>query len=293
MKARSLLTVVAAGATLGIASGVFAQDIPRTADGKPDFSGYWGQETAPLQASVYQDGDAPPRLTRAEAAKALPLTDWGRAQVAYLTAADGEYGGETGAAEDPRFHRLCGEPKNPADIRGAIEIVQNPHRLTLVFTRSHPWIRQLWIGRKHPEDLTDYNSTWMGHSVASWESDTLVVDTVAIREGTLIDFNKAASQSGQQHMVERFQLLDRGMTMQVDRTFEDPVAYTEPWSDTKRYTLQTDWEQIAADWEIAETHITCEGGTYPTEHDPWFDNFDTIAEEILPNLERLEQGPPE
>jgi hypothetical protein len=30
-------------------------------------------------------------------------------------------------------------------------------------------------GRKHPEDL---DPSWYGHSIGSWEKDTLVIDTV-------------------------------------------------------------------------------------------------------------------
>jgi hypothetical protein len=46
------------------------------------------------------------------------------------------------------------------------------------------WVRQLWIGDEHPKDLTEYELKWMGHTVAKWDNDTLVADTVRVRVGT-------------------------------------------------------------------------------------------------------------
>lgn len=250
-----------------------AQALPRTSQGKVDFSGLFG-------ASARDD------VKRSVAAKKLPLTAWGQKEVTRDTSGDGKYAGETGDPRDPRFHRLCGGAYSPADMDddGDVEIVQTPERLLIIYYlgRHNEWVRQVWIGRKHPQDLTDYNPVWMGHSVAKWEGDTLVVDTVGIREGTLLDHNSAAPQSGNLHMIERFHLTNGGESLQIDRTFEDPMAYTKPWGDVvihKRWDgstrvgkrWQPDWNAFADDWEISETHLVCEGGTYPKENDPWFD----------------------
>ena len=235
------------------------KQISRTPDGKPNFTGIW------------VGGGGAVRATRAQIARELPLTDWGKEQVAYITRGDGEYPGETGAAEDPRYHSLCGGASSPANVGGRIEISQNPHRLFLAYLGddTRMWARQLWIGRQHPKDPTDYNPTWMGHSVARWDGDTLVVDTIRVKGGTLIDRRMAAPQSDAFHMLERYTLTDP-LTMRIERTFEDPKAYTRPWTNTKVYKLQTDWDEIAGEWEVLEQHTVCEGGTYPTEDDPWF-----------------------
>jgi hypothetical protein len=250
--------------------------IPRTPEGKPNFSGLW---------VAGGDGAANPggrRPTRAQLARELPLTPWGRERVEYIISGDGEFGGETGAPEDPRFHQLCGAAQSPAALGPPIEISQNPRRLMLVYLGNvtRAWIRQFWVGREHPKDLTDYNPSWMGHSVAKWDGDTLVVDTVGMKGGTLIERNLAAPQSEQFHLVERWQLVD-STTLRVDRTFDDPKAYTRSWGNRKTYKLRTDWDEIAEDWEILENHTVCVGGTYPPEDDPWFENYDQIK--VLPN----------
>ncbi len=269
-----LIVAGAAGAALfAFSSTILAQTsqpsarAARTPDGKPNFAGLWAGGGGGAQAAGGR------RPTRAQLARELPLTDWGREQVRYITSGDGEFGGETGAPEDPRFHNLCGGPMSPSVVAPPVEIVQNPRRLFLVymgnFTRA--WLRQIWIGREHPKDPTDYNPTWMGHSVGKWDRDTLVVDTIGIREGTLVDRGLAAPHSEQLHMVERFQLAD-AETLRVERTFEDPKAYTRPWTNRSVYKLQTDWDEIAEDWEVVDQHTVCEGGTYPKEHDPWWTN---------------------
>jgi hypothetical protein len=101
-----------------------------------------------------------------------------------------------------------------------------------------------------------------------------------MKGGTLIERNLAAPQSEQFHLVERWQLVD-STTLRVDRTFDDPKAYTRSWGNRKTYKLRTDWDEIAEDWEILENHTVCVGGTYPPEDDPWFENYDQIK--VLPN----------
>jgi hypothetical protein len=157
-------------------------------------------------------------------------------------------------------------------VGGRIEISQNPHRLFLVYLGDYTrmWARQFWIGREHPKDPTDYEPTWMGHSVARWDGDTLVVDTIRAKGGILLDRRMGAPQSDELHMVERYQLTDP-VTMRIDRTFEDPKAYTRPWTNTRVFKLRTDWDEIAGEWEVLEQHTVCEGGAWPSEDDPWFD----------------------
>ena len=297
----AIVTALTAGAAATTAQA--QSDIPRTPEGKPDFSGHW------VNPGIYDpigiDGvtpvsttnpslaagaatEIPRRPTRLELARELPLTDWAREQVAYWTSGDGQFGGETGHPEDPRFHDLCGGPTSPADLGGPIEIAQNEHRVSPVYLgNTRTWARQFWVGREHPQDLTDYLPTWMGHSAARWDGDTLVVETVRMRhEGVLMLRRTAAPQSEEFHLVERYQLID-GETMRVDRTFTDPKAYTRSWGNSSTFVRVTDWDSYADVWELVDHHLVCIGGiyngqpvtTYPDQF--WFENYDEIK--VLPN----------
>lgn len=296
----AIVTALVAGAAATRAQAPV--DIPRTPEGKPDFSGLWinpgtydppGLDGTPVSTNNPSSAAGaataiPRRPTRLELARELPLTEWAREQVAYWTSGDGLYGGETGHPEDPRFHTLCGGPSSPADLGGPIEISQNEHRVSPVYLGStRMWARQFWLGREHPQDLTDYMPTWMGHSVARWDGDTLIVDTVRMRhEGVLMQTRAAAPQSEEFHLVERYQLID-AETMRVDRTFNDPKAYTRSWGNSSTFERVINWESYADEWELVDQHLVCVGGmyngrpvtTYP-DHS-WFENYDEIK--VLPN----------
>jgi len=121
-----------------------------------------------------------------------------------------------------------------------IEILQLPGRVMMFFEYNH-LVRQIWTdGWKHPsqEDLDD---TWTGHSIGSWEGDTLVVDTVGFKDKTWLD-NVGHPHSDALHVVERIRRVDRE-TLQIDFTFDDPKAYTRPWTGQKVFRLG---------WEISE-----------------------------------------
>jgi len=143
------------------------------------------------------------------------------------------------------------------------------------------WVRQLWIGRQHPADLTDYEPKWMGHTVARWDGDTLVADTVRVRVatpwGVLLDQRIAAPHSEDFRMIERFRLVD-AETLRVERSMTDPKTYTRPVTDVKTYKLMTEWDTYQAEWEVIENHTVCVGGIYSEENDPWFEeNFEQIT----------------
>ena len=216
---RSILVLMA---MFGVSYAIQAQaprEIPRTPEGKPDFSGYW------LDVEM----GAPATRTRREIIKELPLTPQGRERAEYLISKDGPNPGETGAVEDPRYHRACGGASSPANLSGPVQIVQDPHRLFLAhigfpFGEPPKWIRQIWIGRQLPEDPTLYYRHWMGHSVAKWDGNALVVDTIRVKGGTMIDFRMGAPQSDEFTMQERFQRVDP-VTLRVERTFNDQTYY--------------------------------------------------------------------
>jgi hypothetical protein len=76
--------------------------------------------------------------------------------------------------------------------------------------------------------------SWYGESVGHYEGDTLVVDTIGLNDKTFVN-NFRTPHTDKLHVVERFKLTDNGRVMQVDITFEDPDAFTAPWSVMQRY----------------------------------------------------------
>jgi len=110
-----------------------------------------------------------------------------------------------------------------------IEIVQTPGRVTILHEVAHE-VRRFYIGQKHPANL---KISYLGHSVAHWEGDSLVVDTVGINAASFID-DEGSSHSDKEHIVERFTKIDGGRQLEVETTVEDPVTLEHPYS-YKRY----------------------------------------------------------
>ena len=78
-------------------------------------------------------------------------------------------------------------------------------------------------GRRHPSDLIP---SWEGHSIGSWEGDTLVVDTVGFNDKFWFD-RRGTPHTEQMHVVERYTRPNWG-TMVNEVTLEDPGLLSKP-----------------------------------------------------------------
>ena len=112
-----------------------------------------------------------------------------------------------------------------------MEIVQVPGKVIMIFEFNH-FVRQIYTdGRQHPKDLSP---TWMGDSIGQWDGDTLVVDTVGLRDESWLD-SAGHEHSAQLRVVERFRRLDAG-SLEIVRTLTDPIALAKPY--TRRGVLR-------------------------------------------------------
>ena len=78
----------------------------------------------------------------------------------------------------------------------------------------------------------------MGHG------DTLVIDTVGIRDDTVLD-SRNVPHSDAMHLVERIRR-SAPDTLDYAYTIDDPKAYTQPFSGRKTYRYRPDWQVM--DW---------------------------------------------
>ena len=84
------------------------------------------------------------------------------------------------------------------------------------------------MNRKHPDDP---DPTWWGDSIGWYEGDTFVVDTVGFNDKTWLD-QVGRPHTESLHLVQRFHRVDKEH-LQLDVTFDDPKAYTKPWTGQK------------------------------------------------------------
>ncbi|MGE3890771.1 MAG: hypothetical protein AB7F79_04135 [Steroidobacteraceae bacterium] len=87
--------------------------------------------------------------------------------------------------------------------------------------------RRIYLdGRSHP-DAADLDPTYQGHSIGSWDGNTLVVDTVGIVDDTRLN-GRGMPHSDQLHMTEWFHEYKPGF-LEIRYRLEDPIALTKPY----------------------------------------------------------------
>lgn len=229
-----IITLIALAA-LAISSPAIAQsDARRDAEkavpdsGKPfdphDLSGVW---RLPITARAAFRSPLPEP----------PLTPYGKEHLFS--------GGITHGTDPNPSGQFAGQNCNPIAVPGQFsylrfypfEIIQLPGRIHQVFELHREW-RDIWIDKQHPKDLLP---TYMGDSVAKWEGNTLVVDTIGYNGKDWMTEDINHPMSNQFHLVERYTRISYN-SLKVDMTFYDPKFWGDKaWSGfTRALTLQDD-----------------------------------------------------
>jgi hypothetical protein len=129
-------------------------------------------------------------------------------------------------------HQSCWPIGIPALLQQAVQpifFIQTPQKVTMMWQNDHQ-VRHIYLNVPHS---VNPKPSWFGEAVGWYEGDTLVVDTIALNTRTYVD-RFLTPHTEQLHVVERFRLVDNGMTMEIDIHVEDAGAFTTPWSAIKR-----------------------------------------------------------
>ena len=117
------------------------------------------------------------------------------------------------------------EPATEADLDELSEMLGegDGNRLRRIYTD----------GRAHPEDP---DLSFHGHSIAHWEGETLVIDTVGIAPQAYIAISEAAGipNNGDMHIVERIHLIKPDV-MADDMEITAPKILTTTWKTTRLF----------------------------------------------------------
>jgi hypothetical protein len=176
---------------------------PRTVDEKIDFSGIWSAD----RNFIYDINDT------LKPGEELPLQPWAL-----------KLAKERLSKDDPEANCLpTGVPRQaPYPWR----IVQTPTHMFFLFEGNIHSYRQIFLdGRKHPADP---DPTWYGHSVGTWDRDTLVIDSVGFNDRFWFDFT-GHPHTEKLHTIERFRRPDFER-LEYEVVIDDPGAYTKPFT---------------------------------------------------------------
>jgi len=111
-----------------------------------------------------------------------------------------------------------------------MEIIQRPEQITVIY-ELHNELRRIYLDGRKP-DPADLFPTRNGYSTGRWEGDTLVVETVALKQAV----DQASAHSDAAVVVERYRLgsdAEGRKILTAEMTLADPVFYTEPVTATK------------------------------------------------------------
>jgi hypothetical protein len=224
---------------------------PRTADGKPEFSGLWepargaggrgrGGEsmngTLPLPFAIPSTPDDPPvgqffNIGAGLPEKLPPMTPWA-AEVRAQRKANNNKDNPDAACLPLGLTQLHMHPQPR-------EVVQTPREIVILYEANDNTRRILTDGRRLP-DHSQITPWWYGYSVGHWDGDTLVVETTGFRDDVWLDVEGSPLTSSGK-MTERWRRLKFGL-MQIDITIEDPKAYTRPFTVRVNHQLMPDTE---------------------------------------------------
>ena len=175
----------------------------------PDISGYWelavdGRFIPPAQLSP----KVTPAMLAAEAGK---------------------------TAKAIRWCNWVGMPTT-MDVGRPLNIRMGAREIAIVAESPVTPVRHLYLNRKEHIDKDTFDPTTSGDSIARWEGDTLIVDTIGF------DPNKGITQipgggfrTANSHLVERYRLLKNGTVLSVTFTWTDADVFQAPHSYEFRY----------------------------------------------------------
>jgi hypothetical protein len=212
---------------------------PRMADGKPDLSGIWTAANPSRQKAgedVASDGNditSSPQMANigVDLPGGLPYQAWLVPIVKERTA--------NLAIDDPHIRCL---PDNFIRAYGLPHLLKFVHTqdLLVVLNEMNAGYRQVFTdARPLPDDPTP---AWQGYSSAKWSGDTLVIDTIGLRDDTWIDWNGSVVTEAAK-VREEIRRPDFGH-LEVKVTVDDPKAYTKPWTVTLKQRIVVDAELI-------------------------------------------------
>lgn len=234
---------VARYALAAVCSLFTAHALPAT----PDLSGIW---------TASRDGRGGPARENfaAEFAATASFTAEAKAKIAEYRALVEESGDSPGA--------WC----VPTGMPGALllgggypmEFIQRPEQLTILF-EAHAEVRRIYLAgpKVDPADLLPSRD---GYSTGRWEGDTLVVETIGLKESV----DQVVAHSEDAKLVERFRLDKDPQTgqrlLKAEVTVIDPAFYTKPASFTRV-------------WAAAENGRMMD---YDCTEPAWEDHLDTL-----------------
>jgi hypothetical protein len=210
-------TGVAGESTATRPGGIPTGPAPRLSNGHIDFSGVWDHAYVP---DMSLSNNRTPALQKG--AGELPYSPAGVDNITkYDPERDGDY---TGMCMPFGLMRSVNAPY-------PFQIMQSDKYVAFLFEQNS-WFHVVPFKSAHSQEP---NPTWFGESIAKWDGDALVIDTVGFNGFTRLD-TKGNPHSDKLHLVQTLRRTDAGH-IAYTVTIDDPVYYTKPWTNERTFTI--------------------------------------------------------
>jgi hypothetical protein len=225
-----------------------SKPMPRTAEGKPDFSGIYewpkasAAERCRCSATIFDRNIF------------LPLLKPGGEPIYEPPNGDPRH-------DEPRnFCMPAGFPSGMLSAN-AVQFVQNKNYLVIV----HEFQRMTRIipldGRPHRKGL---EPMFYGDPVGHWEGDTLVVETTNFKRWGLDDYYYTNNKEYRMHsdalkVIEHISWKDP-KTLAYAMTIDDPKTFTQPWTQNFTMASKPEWDSAGLFEYVCEENNRCPGG---------------------------------
>ena len=198
----------------------------------PDWRGIWIEERSVAGISGFsEDFGQPGAKPRALIDPAAPWTDEARRRMAAMF-----------ASQAARKARGFGYPmmmSSPAPL----QFILTPDETLII--NIYQEARHVYTdGRDHPKEEDRWLTTW-GDSVGRWDGDTLVIDTVSVREPIQF-FQMVPPFSDRAHYVEKLRKIGPER-IEAEMTVDDPVALARPLTVKIAYIRTPNLDRLVHD----------------------------------------------
>jgi hypothetical protein len=119
-----------------------------------------------------------------------------------------------------------------------IEIIQTPKQITII-AEAFSEVRRVFMDKPQLK-IDDVAPGYYGRSVGRWEGDTLIIDTLGIKES--VQYQRMP-HSDQMRITERMRLVSPDI-LHDQITIEDPVVLEKPYTYTLAYRRMPDYEMV-------------------------------------------------
>ncbi|HDZ08775.1 hypothetical protein [Pseudohongiella sp.] len=204
--------------------------IPRTPDGKPNFSGIWqSMNTAYWDLEPHEARHGQLSALAAGAHLAVP-PGMGVVEGGMLPYKPGM----RDVKEENQANWLERDPATKCYLPGVPRATYQPYPFQIFQAPDATLISYQFAGadrivHMNRPELEAQVDSWMGHNNGSWDGDTLVIDVTGQMPDTWFDRSGNYHSGWEMHVQERYTMLDRN-TIQYQATVNDPNVYERPWT---------------------------------------------------------------